>query len=172
MVVLVDSPTSKGLLTIDLVKLIPKSKVEIIDVQHFMGGAPLVKESTFRKELHDIDFSRFTNTLIGFSNREGHILPQWAPILLAVKFEQNNVWTTWADSKETLYNQWLIEHLATWDTSPYANARVSIKGCAEVTLSAKVYMAYARKLLRIAKVVSFGEKCALVPISKDVSLKP
>ena len=172
MVVLVDSPASKGLLTIDLVKLIPKSKVEIIDVEFFMGGAPLIKESTFRRELQDLDFSRFTNTLVGFSNREGHILPQWASILLAVKFEQNNIWTTWADSKETLYNQWLIELLPAWDTSPYLNARVSIKGCAEVTLSATVYMAYARKLLQIAKVVSFGEKCALVPISKDVSLKP
>ena len=89
MVVLVDSPTSKGLLTIDLVKFIPKSKVEIMDVQHFMGGAPLVKESTFRKELKDIDYSRFKNTLVGFSNHEEHILPQWASILLAVKFEQN-----------------------------------------------------------------------------------
>lgn len=167
-----DSPTSKGLLTIDLVKLIPKSKVEIIDVQRFMGGAPLLKESTFRKELQDIDYSCFKNTLVGFSNREGHILPQWASILLAVKFGQNKIWTTWADSKETLYNQWLLEHLAEWDTSSYANARVSIKGCAEVTLDTRVYMAYARKILRIAKVVSFGEKCALVPISKDVSLKP
>ena len=171
MVVLVDNPTSKGLLTIDLVKLIPKSKVQILDLQHFMGGAPLLKESTFRKELREMDFDSFKNTLVGFSNHEGHILPQWASILLAVKFEQNNIWTTWADSKERLYDQWLLEHLEEWDTSPYINARVSIKGCAELTLSARVYMAYARKLLRIAKVVSFGEKCALVPISKDVSLK-
>ena len=66
MVVLVDNPTSKGLLTIDLVKLIPKSKVEIIDVQHFMGGAPLVKESTFRKELQDIDFSRLKMHSLAF----------------------------------------------------------------------------------------------------------
>lgn len=170
--VLVDIPISKGLLTIDLVKILPKSRVEILDVQHFMGGAPLLKETTFRKALQEIDFDLFKNTIVGFSNQEGHILPQWASILLAVKFEQNNVWTTWADSKETLYNQWLLEHVEEWDTSPYVNARVSIKGCAEVTLSARVYMAYARKLLRISKVVSFGEKCALVPISKDVSLKP
>ncbi|HAB90203.1 MAG TPA: hypothetical protein DCF84_06665 [Bacteroidetes bacterium] len=169
--VLVDSPTSKGLLTIDLVKILPKSRVEILDVQHFMGGAPLLKETAFRKALQDIDFDLFKNTIVGFSNQEKHILPQWASILLAVKFEQNNVWTTWADSKETLYNQWLLEHVEEWDTSLYVNARVSIKGCTELTLSARVYMAYARKLLQVSKVVSFGEKCALVPISKDVSLK-
>lgn len=170
MVVLVDGQTSKGLMTIDLVKLIPGSAVEIIDVEYFMGGAPLIKESTFRKELKKIDFGRFKNSLVGFSNHKEHILPQWASILLAVKFEQNNIWTTWADSKESLYNQWLLEHLSVWDTSPYLNARVSIKGCAELKLSARVYMAYSRKISQIAKVVSFGEKCALVPISKDVSL--
>ena len=48
-VILVGSPTSKGLLTIDLVKLLPKSRVEIIDVQRFMGGAPMVKEEIFHR---------------------------------------------------------------------------------------------------------------------------
>ena len=171
MVILVGNPTSKGLLTIDLVKLLPKSRVEIIDVQRFMGGAPMVKEEIFRRELQGIDFQDFDNTLIGFSNAHGHILPQWAPILLAVKFEQRKIWTTWADSKEALYNQWFLDHLGEWDTSPYHNARVSIKGCSELALSAQVYMAYARKLSQCAKVVSFGEKCALVPISKNISLE-
>ena len=170
MVILVDSPGSKGLLTIDLIKVIPESRVEILDIQRFMGEAPLLKESIFRKELHAFPFEDFSNALIGFSNTHGHILPQWASILLAFKFEQYNIWTTWAHSKETLYNQWLLEHLPDWDTSPYYNKRVSLKGCAELTLSPHVYMAYARKLSRSAKVVSFGEKCALVPISKDISL--
>ena len=171
MVVLVDNPTGKGLLTIDLVKLLPKLKVEILDIQHFMAGAPLLRESIFRKELQEMDLSHFKNTLVGFSNHHDHILPQWAFILLAFKFEKSNIWTTWADSKEALYNQWLLEHLGAWDTSPYINARVSIKGCTELKISARIYMAYVRKLTGIAKVVSFGEKCALVPISKDVSLK-
>ena len=83
MVVLVDNPTGKGLLTIDLVKLLPKLKVEILDIQHFMGGAPLLRESTFRRELQEMDLSRFKNTLVGFSNHHDHILPQWAFILLA-----------------------------------------------------------------------------------------
>ena len=90
MVILVDSPASKGLLTIDLIKVIPESRVEILDIQRFMGGAPLLKESIFRKELHAFPFEDFSNALIGFSNTHGHILPQWASILLAFKFEQYN----------------------------------------------------------------------------------
>lgn len=131
----------------------------------------MVKEEIFRRELQGIDFQDFDNTLVGFSNAHGHILPQWAPILLAVTFEQRKIWTTWADSKEALCNQWFLDHLGEWDTSPYYNARVSIKGCSELALSAQVYMAYARKLSQCAKVVSFGEKCALVPISKNISLE-
>ena len=60
----------------------------------------MVKEEIFRRELQGIDFQDFDNTLIGFSNAHGHILPQWAPILLAVTFEQRKIWTTWADSKK------------------------------------------------------------------------
>lgn len=170
MVILVDSAISKGLVTIDLGQLLPDLGVKIIDVQEFMGGSPLLKESIFRRELQGTSFADFGNALVGFSNRQEHILPQWAAILLAVKFEQNKIWTTWGDTKEIVYGHWLLEHLARWDTSPYQNKRISLKGCSEYVLSPEVYMAYARKLSQCAKAVSFGEKCALVPISKDVSL--
>ena len=125
----------------------------------------MVKEEIFRRELQGIDFQDFDNTLVGFSNAHGHILPQWAPILLAVTFEKRKFGRLGLIQKKPYaINGFLI--IWEWDTSPYHNARVSIKGCSELALSAQVYMAYARKLSQCAKVVSFGKSVLWCPFRK------
>lgn len=156
-----------SLITVDLEKILPSNPIKFVDIDSFLEGGAMIKEGVFRAVLRSFDFDSLQGHLVGFSNNKGHILPKWAPILLSFKFSSKNIWTTWADSEKALHRAWMIENLANWDASVFEDKRVSIKGCSDNLISADVYMAYVREIARYAKVLSYGEKCALVPISKE-----
>ena len=158
---------STGLITIDLEGILPSNTISFIDIDVFIGDGLMLKEGVFREALRSFDFDALSGHLVGFSNKRDHILPQWAPLLLTYKFHSQDIWTTWADTETKLYNHWMLEKLAQWDASVFENKRVSVKGCSNNRLGEHVYMAYVRRIAKFAKVTSYGEKCALVPISRE-----
>ena len=156
-----------GLITIDLEGILPSNTILFIDIDLFIGDGLMLKEGAFREALRTFDFNSLSGQLVGFSNKRDHILPQWAPLLLTYKFQSKGIWTTWAESETELYNCWMLENLEQWDPSVFKDKRVSIKGCSNNRFGKHIYMAYVRRIAKFAKVISYGEKCALVPISRE-----
>ena len=72
-----------GLITLDLVDLIPKGKQVVIDLKDFMFEGVILREKDFRAKIKNTNWEEYKAYYIAITNSSEGIIPLWAYMLIA-----------------------------------------------------------------------------------------
>lgn len=154
-----------GLITLDLVDLIPAGKQVVIDLKDFMYEGLILREKDFRDQLKNKDWSGYQDAFVAVTNSSEGIVPLWAYMLISSAlqpFASLVIRGNLAHLKGALLRR-SIENL---DESQFQDKRVIIKGCGKETIPESAYITITQKLQPVVKSLMFGEACSTVPVYK------
>ncbi len=154
-----------GLLTLDLVDLIPGGRQCIVDLKDFMFEGLILREKDFRQKLKDIDWSEYKDTYVAVSNSSEGIVPLWAYMLISSVLEPYASLVI-RGNKAHLKGALLRRSIDALNDEEYKNKRVIIKGCGKETIPESAYITITQKLQPLVKSLMFGEACSTVPVFK------
>lgn len=164
---LINKVAQKAIIQIDPVSLLPKAtSIVAFDMKDFLFKGLLLKEKEFRTQLKEFDFSSFKNQYVYVFCSTQAIIPMWAHMLLASYLNPVCSLVVFAETRLAAEELFLLHKLETLDIEAYKNKRIVIKGCGDKDFSPLVYITITRILQPIAKAVSFGEACSMVPVFK------
>ena len=162
---IVNRVAKSKLRTIDLEEFYPSGKRSVIDIKKWLFKELILKESEFREELQNYDWSQYKDHYIALTCSSDAIIPSWAYMLIttyvipfAKKVVVGNI-----ELLETAIFQDIITQLKPDD---YNNLPVIIKGCSNKPIPETAYTQLIEKLQPIAKSIMFGEACSSVPLFK------
>jgi hypothetical protein len=89
----------------------------------------------------------------------------WAYMLVTSYLEKNNL-INFYGNKEQVFNLLFLEVIGKIDIQKFKDKRVIIKGCGNLKIHEKIYVAITKKIQPAVKSLMFGEACSSVPIHK------
>ena len=87
-------------------------------------------------------------------------------MLIASYLAPYAVFAAYAEKLSEFNNLILRDKINCLDTEYYKNKRVVIKGCSDENIDIEIYTMLTQKLVPIARAISYGEPCSMVPIFK------
>jgi len=154
-----------GLITIDLVDLIPKGEQFVIDLKDFMFQGLILREKDFRAQLKATDWSVYQDGFVAITNSSEGLIPLWAYMLISSVLEPYASFVT-RGNKAHLKGALLRRVIEDIDASEYEGKMVIIKGCGKESIPESSYIIITKKLQPVVKSLMFGEACSTVPIFK------
>jgi hypothetical protein len=154
-----------GLITLDLVDLIPKGKQVVIDLKDFMFEGIILREKDFRAQIKDTNWEEYQASFVAITNSSEGIIPLWAYMLIASAL-QPYASVIIRGNKAHLKGALLRRAIENIDELEYTDKRIIIKGCGEETIPESSFIAITQKLQPIVKSLMFGEACSTVPVYK------
>lgn len=162
---IVNKVAQSGIITIDPASFISAEKMVVFDLQPFLFKGLILKEKDFREALKTLDLSTYTNTTVTITCSTNAIIPQWAYMLVASTLQPVTKKILFGTEKEAMA-QLAINEVNHFDTTPYHDARIVLKGCGDVEVPAAVYVALTNRLQPVVKSIMYGEPCSTVPVYK------
>ena len=154
-----------GLITIDLVDLIPQGEQFVIDLKDFMFQGLILREKDFRTQLKETDWSIYKNGFVAVTNSSEGLIPLWAYMLISSAL-QPHASLVIRGNKAHLKGALLRRAIEDIDASEYEGRMVIIKGCGKESIPESSYIIITQKLQPVVKSLMFGEACSTVPIFK------
>jgi len=162
---IVNKVAESGLITFDLEAYFPKEEIKLFDLKDYLFMGLILKEKDFRAALPTIDWESYRDKNVGITCSADAIIPMWAYMLVASYLEpvaKNIVFGNEDKVKEAV----LIKQLQQVNGEDFADKRVVVKGCGEITIPEAAYVEITNKLRPFAKSIMYGEPCSTVPIYK------
>ncbi len=163
---IVNKVTQSSLKVFDLEDYFPDEHVVAIDISQWLFEGLLLKESEFRNQLKNTDFSVYQDKYVALYCSTDAILPAWTYALItihlstfALKIIQGN--------KELAIIDWYQDILNKLDYTDFFQKPVILKGCSKKLVPNQVYTLAIQKLIKVSKSVMFGEACSAVPLYKS-----
>lgn len=147
----------------------PQGKRIAYDLKDNLFMGMILKEKDFREFLKTHDWSVYQDAYVAVHCSEDAIVPLWAYMLLAIHLEpyaKKVVYGSVEDLELSLYQ----DLFQAQDWSVYDQARVVVKGCADLPIPTAVYVALVSHLKPRVKSLMFGEPCSTVPLYKQKPL--
>lgn len=154
-----------GLLTLDLVDLIPTGKQCVIDLKDFMYEGLILREKDFRQQLKDTDWTEYQDAFVAVTNSSEGIVPLWAYMLISSAL-QPYASLVIRGNLAHLKGALLRRSIEALNDEEYQDKRVIIKGCGKETIPESAYITITQKLQPLVKSLMFGEACSTVPVFK------
>jgi len=154
-----------GLITLDLVDLIPQGKQVVIDLKDFMYEGIILREKDFRAQLKATNWSEYQDSFVAITNSSEGIIPLWAYMLIT-SFLQPYASVIIRGNKEHLKGALLRRAIESMDLEPLQDKRVIIKGCGKESIPESSFIAITQRLQPVVKSLMFGEACSTVPVFK------
>jgi hypothetical protein len=154
-----------GLITLDLVDLIPKGEQVVIDLKDFMFEGIILREKDFRAQIKDTNWEAYKSSFVAVTNSSEGIIPLWAYMLIASAL-QPYASVIIRGNKAHLKGALLRRAIENLDELEYTGKRIIIKGCGEETIPESSFIAITQKLQPVVKSLMFGEACSTVPVFK------
>lgn len=154
-----------GLITLDLVDLIPPGNQVVIDLKDFMYEGIILREKDFRNQLQEKDWSEYQDSFVAVTNSSEGIVPLWAYMLISSAL-QPYASLVIRGNLAHLKGALLRRSIEAMNESEYSDKRVIIKGCGEETIPESAYITITQKLQPVVKSLMFGEACSTVPVFK------
>jgi Protein of unknown function (DUF2480) len=161
----VNKVADSGIVTLNLEDFYPKEDVVVFDLKDYLFMGLILKEKDFREALKNLDIAAFENKIVALTCSADAIIPMWAYMLVASLIQpvaKNLEFGTTEQAKENI----LLQNIQTIDATLYNDARVVVKGCGELPIEEKAYMAITQKLRPVVKSIMYGEPCSTVPVFK------
>jgi hypothetical protein len=168
----VNKIANSGLITIDLEKYLPSAEVITFDLKDYLFMGLILKEKDFREALKNTDWSVYKDKYVAITCSADAIIPAWA-YMLVVSYLQNIARDVYAGTAAEMQKYLLLKNISAINTNEFANQRIVIKGCGDVTIESFAYAEITRVLLPVVKSIMYGEPCSTVPVFKRAdSRKP
>lgn len=162
---IVNKVAASGLVTLNLEVYYDQSERVVYDIKDNLFHGLMLREKDFREFIKTHDWAAYTRKNIAIICSADAIVPTWAYMLLATKmrpFANEIVF----GNLETLEAVLFSKALAKIDLSVYKDARVVIKGCADIDVPVNAYVEITALLTPIVKSLMYGEPCSTVPVFK------
>ena len=137
----------------------------IFDLKPFLFREMILREKDYRAALQTHDWKQYEGKHVNITCSTDAIIPMWAYMLAGVNLEPNTLSIYYGTSAELKLHRALMA-IEKMDAGEYENKRVVIKGCGEVAISEKLYVAITQKLRPHVMSLMYGEPCSTVPIYK------
>ncbi|OSZ82533.1 hypothetical protein CAP35_04490 [Chitinophagaceae bacterium IBVUCB1] len=155
-----------GIITLDLANYILKdADVAAFDIKPFLFREMILKEKDYRAALQAFDWTVFTDKYVAVFCSADAIVPVWA-YMLAASYLQPVAKSVYFGTPEQNIQYHLLQSINEIDTAEYADKRVVIKGCGDISVPDAGYVAVTHKLLPVVKSLMYGEPCSTVPVYK------
>jgi len=162
---IINKVAESGILTIDLKAFYPKTEIVVFDLKDYLFRGLILKEKDFREALKSKDWAVYEGKTLAITNTADAIIPMWAYMLVTSYAEPFAAAIHFGSEKEVVQTA-MLEKIAAVPADEYADKRVVIKGCGDVTIPEGVYVAVTKKLRPVVKSLMFGEPCSTVPVYK------
>ena len=163
---IVNKVAQSSLMVFDLEDYYPDDHVVDLDVSQWLTEGFILRETDFRSQLKEYDWSPFEDKYVALYCSTDAILPAWAFALVSVHlapFALKIIHGT----KELATIEWYQDILNKLDYTDYFENPVILKGCSKKAVPNQVYTLAIQKLIKVSKSVMFGEACSAVPLYKS-----
>lgn len=154
-----------GLITLDLVDLIPQGEQYVIDLKGFMYEGIILREKDFREQIKNTDWSQYKDGFVAVTNSSEGLVPLWAYMLISSALVPHAKLVI-RGNKAHLKGALLRREIENLEASDYIDKRVIIKGCGKESVPESSYIIITQKLQPVVKSLMFGEACSTVPVYK------
>jgi len=163
---IINKVAQSSLMVFDLEDYYPDNHVVDLDISQWLLEGFILKESDFRDQLKNNDWSKFEDKYVALYCSTDAILPAWAFALVSVYLSPHAVKIIHGN-KEMAVIDWYQDVLNKLDYTDYFQKPVILKGCSKKPVPNQVYTLAIQKLIKVAKSVMFGEACSAVPLYKS-----
>ena len=161
----VNKVAESGLISLDLEEFYPKGEIKIFDLKDFLFMGLILKEKDYRAALQTTDWEIYRDKYVAITCTADAIIPMWANMLAASYLQPLAKEVVFGDEKKVVENI-LIKKINELNGEEYADKRVVVKGCGEVSIPESAYVEITNKLRPFVKSIMYGEPCSTVPIYK------
>ena len=154
-----------GLLTLDLEDYFPREEIVVFDLKPLLFREMILKEKEFRDALQSIDWTAYAGKTLAVICSVDAIIPSWAYMLVAVQAQPYARLIVLGDRQAALQQSFLA-NLQAIDVTAFADKRVIVKGCGDLSVGAFAYLEITRLLQPVVKSIMYGEACSNVPVYK------
>ena len=162
---IVNKVAQSGLITLDLATLYPKEAVMGFDLKPFLFMEMILKEKDFREQLKLHDWNMFDGAHAAVFCSADAIIPVWAYMLVATYLQPVAV-SVRMGTPDEVKTDLLLENVDSMQLDEFADQRIVVKGCGEIPIDDKAYLAVTAKIAPVARSIMYGEPCSTVPIFK------
>ena len=162
---IINRVAQSGLSTLDLEDYYPREEIVVFDLKPLLFREMILKEKDFRDALQAVDWAAYRDKILAITCTADAIIPSWAYMLVAVHaapFAKDIV----LGDRETALREAFLKNLRAIDTGIYADKRVVVKGCGDLSVGGFAYMEIASLLRPVVKSMMYGEACSNVPVYK------
>ena len=162
---IINKVAKSGIINLDLEDYAPRDIITELDLKDFLFEGLILKEKYFRESLKDHNWSKYRGDVLALFCSSNSIIPMWAYMLVTSYLEKNNL-INFYGNKEQVFNLLFLEIIEELDIHEFKDKRVIIKGCGNLKIHEKIYVAITKKMQPAVKSLMFGEACSSVPIHK------
>ena len=162
---IINKIVKSGIINLDLEDYAPRDIIIELDLKDFLFEGLILKEKHFRESLKDHNWSSYRNNVLALFCSANSIIPMWAYMLVTSYLEKNNLMNFYGN-KEQVFNLLFLKVISKIDVQKFKDKRVIIKGCGNLKIHEKIYVAITKKMQPAVKSLMFGEACSSVPIHK------
>ena len=162
---IINKIAKSGIINLDLEDYAPRDIITELDLKDFLFEGLILKEKYFRESLKDHNWSKYRDNVLALFCSSNCIIPMWAYMLVTSYLEKNNL-INFYGNKEQVFNLLFLEVIGKIDIQKFKDKRVIIKGCGNLKIHEKIYVAITKKIQPAVKSLMFGEACSSVPIHK------
>lgn len=162
---IINKVASSSLVQLDLEHFYPKEEIAVFDIQPHLFMGLILKEKDFRDALQKIDWSLYTEKVVGITCSADAIIPAWAYMLITSYLQPVAKDVVFGNEEETL-KYLFTQKIQSIDNEQFRDQRVVVKGCGDKNIDAYVYLEITKKLRPVAKSILYGEPCSTVPVFK------
>lgn len=162
---IVNKVAGSGLITIDLEKYLPSADILTFDLKDHLFMGLILKEKDFREALKNLDWSVYHDKYVAITCSADAIIPAWA-YMLVVTYLSGIAKDSFVGTASEIQKHLLIKNIAAIDVNEFADQRIVIKGCGDVTIESFAYAEITKVLVPVVKSIMYGEPCSTVPVYK------
>jgi len=162
---IVNRVANSALQVFDLEDYFPKQPIVELDISQWLFGGFILKETEFRDQLQQHDWSQYKDAYVALYCSEDAILPAWTYALVSVYLQPVALKIVNGTKKELLLSLYQ-QTLDVLDYSDFKDKPIILKGCSNKPVPQEVYVLATQKLVPFAKSIMFGEACSAVPLYK------
>lgn len=162
---IVNKVAQSSLMVFDLEDYYPDDHVVDLDVSQWLVEGFILRETDFRSQLKEYDWSPFEDKYVALYCSTDAILHAWAFALVSVHLAPFALKII-RGTKELAIIEWYQDILNKLDYTDYFENPVILKGCSKKAVPNQVYTLAIQKLIKVSKSVMFGEACSAVPLYK------
>ncbi|MGM0477808.1 MAG: DUF2480 family protein [Bacteroidota bacterium] len=162
---IVNKVQKSGLVQLDLADFKPTTPIITIDLKENLWQGLALKEKDFRAFVKEHDWSQYHGKAVGVFCSVDAIIPTWAYMLVISKLQQEDV-TAFVGDEKSVEKELIKQNIDATNTDEYQDAKLIIKGCADIADPSYTMSELLKKLQPVASSIMYGEPCSTVPVYK------